>query len=1000
MATIYVIHDPADRDFVESTLLKPLPSLGFDRWLSPDVLGSAKKARSATGIESCPAVVVVVSAAARRSEMVCQQAGLALKATQSVIPVQLDDTAPDDVAPGLGALPKIDSGDAIATAAVPMSKRLRDRLPELLPPVDTPVEESTSTAGVAIGWNEEIFSEYLQGALTHHDFNRGQALITSLERHLSERPYPYAATHARTDLKTLRRKRQFQLMGRYADMVLASGTDDLQVRRQLAQSLIERGQLDDALPVLQGIVKAASPDDGERVEALGLIGRLFKQKYVNGPKDGSAPDWLRRAFDEYYSVYRDGPDNFWHGVNAASVLLRANRDGMTWGSRDEARKIANQILKRLDELGNSGNLYVWDFASRVEALIAVERFDAAATALDDYLAHPEMDAFEVSSTFRQFDQVLQLASLPQGRAIYERLSNAVDRYRAGGATSSPSQRDHVKEPNLLPILIRVSDPNWTPSDELRDLRISARLGTVISARATRAAIHALMKDPVVFAIEESRSVVDVDVHECARGMPFIRIADSYTDTVGSFGEKGRHALIAFIDNGIDVLHEAFTDGNGQTRIVGIWDQRDDTKPHPEGFDYGRYYTHSDIQEFLRTGSVPPLLGRNDTGAAVIQGHGTHVASIAAGLKVGTFFGGVAPEARLLVVIAKSDGDVGYSKAHLDSLVFIDAIATGLNAPVVVNVSKGMNAGAHDGKSALEIGFDEFARGGRKPGRVVVKSAGNERNLRGHAELSVRGAERLHWTRKQQNAAWGFERVELWWTAGNAFRFRLGSPGGAWSDWVSDAKPDVSGNLKPGGTFQLQLTKRHVDNGDSQLRIKIGDDSTGVMEGTWTLEIVGENVQADGTIHAWIGRGGGTPSEFEDFINDKVTLTIPATSQSVIAVGAVEAGESAFLGYFSSRGPTRDGRDKPDVVAPGVDVIAAKAGTSNDSKGNNGTSMAAPHVAGAVALVLSRAVALERPWPAANQIRSALTQKTKNYNGHFDPGQGYGIVDVTALLAAF
>ena len=63
-------------------------------------------------------------------------------------------------------------------------------------------------------------------------------------------------------------------------------------------------------------------------------------------------------------------------------------------------------------------------------------------------------------------------------------------------------------------------------------------------------------------------------------------------------------------------------------------------------------------------------------------------------------------------------------------------------------------------------------------------------------------------------------------------------------------------------------------------------------------------------------------------------------------------------------------------------------------------MAAPHVARAVALVLSRAVESGRPWPVANQIRSALTQKTKNYNGHFDPGQGYGIVDVAALLAAF
>ncbi len=418
MATIYVIHDPADREFVESTLLKPLPSLGFDRWISSDVAESARKGGT-RGIESCAARIVVVSTASRDSEIVRREAGLGLQASQPLIPVQLDSTDPEAVAHGLGALPKIGPADADTTPTGAMSQRIRAALPELLPPVDAMAGAGTAEIGLPIEWNEEVFSAYLQGALARHDFNRGESLMGCLHRHLGHRPYPYAATHARNDLKTLRRKRQFQLMGRYAGMVLASGTDDLQVRRQLAQSLIERGQFDDALPLLEGIVKAASLNDPERVEALGLIGRLFKQKYVNDPGNASAPAWLRRAFDEYYGVYRDRPDNVWHGVNAASLLLRANRDGMSWASRDEAHDIANRILKRLDELRKSGELYVWDFASRVEALIAVARVEEAATALDEYLAHPDMDAFEVSSTFRQFDQVLQVGAMPEAHAIYD-----------------------------------------------------------------------------------------------------------------------------------------------------------------------------------------------------------------------------------------------------------------------------------------------------------------------------------------------------------------------------------------------------------------------------------------------------------------------------------------------------------------------------------------------------------------------------------------------------
>ena len=422
------------------------------------------------------------------------------------------------------------------------------------------------------------------------------------------------------------------------------------------------------------------------------------------------------------------------------------------------------------------------------------------------------------------------------------------------------------------------------------------MGNILTISGSEDTVKALMKDPLVVSVEESRPVAPPD---CIRSLPFINVPKEFEfqDITGPFTEMGDRALLAIIDEGIDVLHGAFLDDDTKkSRIVGIWDQGVQGTP-PPGFDFGMYYDEAAIAKFVAeranaTPDVPPRL-RN------VNGHGTHVASIAAGQPTAKFAGGIARKARILVVISAGSDPTGYSSAHVAALQFIDATAASLGLPVVVNVSQGMNAGAHDGKSLVEVAFDEFSNGGRKPGRVIVKSAGNERDTKGHAEIQL-GPDELNefrWTCKDE--FWVFDRLELWWNSANEYHFRLRAPNKEKSAWLTMAEPAVKGRLDD-VKYKMEFVRHHVDNGDSRLTVDLGSGSTPIAAGEWAIEVLAVAVPEEDALHAWIERRNGPRSEFVSFnVNERMTLSIPGTASSVITVAAIDATNPVVVGEFSS-----------------------------------------------------------------------------------------------------
>ncbi|MFK4090340.1 S8 family serine peptidase [Kribbella sp. NPDC020789] len=130
-----------------------------------------------------------------------------------------------------------------------------------------------------------------------------------------------------------------------------------------------------------------------------------------------------------------------------------------------------------------------------------------------------------------------------------------------------------------------------------------------------------------------------------------------------------------------------------------------------------------------------------------------------------------------------------------------------------------------------------------------------------------------------------------------------------------------------------------------------------------------------------------------------TISSPGSAAAALTVGAVDRDDK--LAEFSSRGPTTDGLEKPDVTAPGVDIVAAKSAhsTIGEPVGSSylklsGTSMAAPHVAGAAALL-----AQEHPDWKADRLKAALMTTAVPTAGLPTLKQGSGRIDVGVASAA-
>jgi len=386
--------------------------------------------------------------------------------------------------------------------------------------------------------------------------------------------------------------------------------------------------------------------------------------------------------------------------------------------------------------------------------------------------------------------------------------------------------------------------------------------------------------------------------------------------------------------------------------------------------------------------------------------------------------GVAPGALIIPVKIKAGNDADV----LDGVSYVAKKARELGLPYVVNISLGDVIGSHDGTEPLEIALTDLAS--ESGGVPIVVPSGNSRNTNSHVDGKLTPGESVtvDWTNDPGNNP---NYIDLWYSVGDAFGISVTAPDGS---VVTGPTPESGVNTRQGNV--TILADERASGKEWYINI------TAKNSLNWSFSLASINV-VDGKWDAWTEPGkfvesGQAVLSGQYKIDPSDTIDYPGTAKGVITVGGymtkyfwwagcslcidhwvqyseennhlvhgikwVSESNVGNITYISGAGPTRDGRTKPDVVAPSANIAAARADNRPQSTQFSdpddyhqifrGTSLSTAHVSGVIALMLQM-----NHFLSPNEIRTILTEDARQdrFTGPIDrqtgsPLWGWGKVD--------
>ena len=467
--------------------------------------------------------------------------------------------------------------------------------------------------------------------------------------------------------------------------------------------------------------------------------------------------------------------------------------------------------------------------------------------------------------------------------------------------------------------------------------------------------------------------------------------------VPNFNLLGEGVLVGIVDTGIEYTNPVFQYADGRTRIVSIWDQTIQAGPPPQGRLYGTEYSRDRINEALASTDPLAIVPSMDN-----VGHGTMVAGIAGGnVSPEKGFSGVAPAVEFAIVKLKEakgylknfyrvpenilcyqENDILFALGYLLDIAFL------LQRPIAICIALGSSQGGHGGRGILSNYLSIISN---TPGVITVIAAGNEGNTKRHYYGRVNPT--IGYDEVELNVGEGESgfSMEIWGRVPSIFSIAILTPNG---EFVPRIAVGMDENREI--TFIFEQTVINIDyqvieaeSGDQLILVRFQNPTQGI----WRFHVY-ERGDLNLGFHIWLPMGDLISSNTFFLRSDPyVTVLSPGNAEVPLTVTAYNVADDSLY-TASGRGYTRVGVIKPNVAAPGVNMLAPTLG--NEFGSFSGTSTSAAHVAGVAAMILEWGIVRNNLQGMSTVefkklvMRGAKRSTTLNYPNR---DWGYGILDV-------